>query len=114
MLRFTHKFPDADLNCVVLAAVYAVVPSRTNLSLAAVLCRYNAGFKIKLVNSQKYCSNFFFLGDRIILIFHLTQNDSLTFPRRCCFWEALRSISHNEQLATIMLQQSHYYVLRRT
>ena len=53
---------------------------------------------------------FFFFGDRIILIFHFTQNDSLTFPRQCCFWEALRSISHNEQLATIMLQQSHYYV----
>ena len=109
MLRFAHKFPDADLNCVVLAAVYAVVPSRTNLSLVAVLCRYNASFKIELVDSHKYCSKFF-LGKQDILIFYLTQNDNLAFPRRCYFWEALRSISHNEQLATIMLQQSHYYV----
>ena len=45
-----------------------------------------------------------------ILIFHLTQNQSLTFPRRCCFWEALRSISHDEQLACYVATKS---LLRR-
>ena len=79
---------DTDLNCVVLAAAYAVVPSRTNLSLVAVLCRYKAAFRIELINSHTYYSEF--LNARItaklflkqdISISHLTQNESLAFPR---------------------------------
>ena len=31
-----HKFPDTDPNCVVLAAAYAVVTLRINLSLVVV------------------------------------------------------------------------------
>ena len=50
---------DTDLNCVVLAAAYAVLPSRTNLLLVAVLCWNKAAFKIELVNSHKYSSEFF-------------------------------------------------------
>ena len=45
---------DADLNCVVLEAAYAVAPSRTNFLLVAVLCRYKTAFKIKLVDFYKY------------------------------------------------------------
>ena len=45
---------DTDLNCVVLAATYAVVLSRANLSLVAVLCRYKAALKIELINSNLY------------------------------------------------------------
>ena len=67
----------SKLRCV--SGSYAVVPSRTNLLLVVVLCRYKAAFKIELVNSHKYCSNFFLKQD--ILISHLTQNDSLAFLR---------------------------------